>query len=59
MTGTVLSSTEIGSIRHYQMQVSYDERIRDPATQPPGLPRGSGSIFGGMIGWEEINAGDA
>jgi hypothetical protein len=37
------------------MQVTYDERIWNPETQPPGLPRGTGSIFGGMVGWAEVN----
>jgi len=38
------------------MKVTYDERIRDPETQPPGLPQGygSGSIFAGFTDWEEI-----
>jgi len=59
LTDEALSPMEISGLRHYQMQVTYDERIWNPDTQPPGLPRGSGSIFGDMIGWEEINASDA
>ncbi len=44
-TGTVLTTTEIGTLRHYQMIVNYDDRVRSQATQPPGLPRGSGKDF--------------
>ncbi len=58
-TGVALSETEKNSIRHYQMELTYDERIWNTETQPPRLPRGSGRIFGGVAGWVEINAGDA
>jgi len=52
----ILAEEELGLLRHYQMKVTYDERIRDPETQPPGLPQGygSGSIFAGFTDWEEI-----
>jgi hypothetical protein len=52
----ILTEEELGNLRHYQMKVTYDERIRDPETQPPGLPQGygSGSIFAGFTEWEEI-----
>lgn len=53
-TGTALSGTEINSLRHYQMIITYDDRIRSLATQTPGLPRGKGSIFAGLINWEEL-----
>jgi len=53
-TGTVLTATETGSIRHYQMQVSYDDRVRTLDTQPPGLPRGGGTIISGLRDWEEL-----
>jgi len=51
-----LTEEELGRLRHYQMKVTYDERIRDPETQPSGLPQGygSGSIFAGFTEWEEI-----
>ncbi|NQU40778.1 MAG: hypothetical protein HQ523_12560 [Lentisphaerae bacterium] len=52
--GHILTSSEIGGLRHYRMKVTYDERIWNPETQPPGLPRGGGSIFGGMTSWEEV-----
>ncbi len=55
LTGAVLTSTEVSSLRHYQMKVTYDERIWNPETQPPGLPHGTGSIFGGVVGWAEVN----
>lgn len=56
-TGVELTDDEIGSIRHYQMMVTYDDRVRTQNTQPPGLPRGKGTIFGGLKFWEEIPAG--
>ena len=59
ITGTDLSASEISDLTHYQMELTYDERIWSADTQPPGLPHGIGSIFGGVAGWEEINAGDA
>jgi hypothetical protein len=53
-TGEQLSSKEINSLRHYQMKISYDDRVRTHETQPPGLPKGEGSIFGGLKYWQEI-----
>jgi roadblock/LC7 domain-containing protein len=53
-TGAVLTSTEIGTLRHYQMIVNYDDRVRTQETQPPGLPRGKGTIFEGLTKWEEL-----
>jgi hypothetical protein len=51
----LLSPTEIASMRHYQMIVKYDERVRDEVSQPPSLPRGGTSgIFGGITHWEQI-----
>jgi len=41
-------------LRHYQMIVSYDERIHDPETQPPGLPAAgstSPGLFQGILSW--------
>ncbi len=55
-TGAVLTSTEIGSLRHYQMKIDYDDRVRTQDTQPPGLPRGTGTIFGGLTNWEEVSS---
>ncbi|MFC1636401.1 hypothetical protein ACFL5Z_16350 [Planctomycetota bacterium] len=54
--GSVLSSSEIDSLRHYQMKVDYDARVRDVGTQPPGLPKGAGAIFNGVVHWEELTA---
>lgn len=54
LTGTELHSSQVASLRHYAMEVGYDDRIRDAATQMPGLPRGYGSIFAGRISWQEI-----
>jgi hypothetical protein len=54
VTGTILTSTEIGTLRHYQMILNYDDRVRTQNTQPPGLPRGTGVIFGGLTNWEEL-----
>jgi hypothetical protein len=53
-TGVILTSTEIGTLRHYQMIVNYDDRVRTQKTQPPGLPRGKGTIFEGLTKWEEL-----
>ncbi|MHC4241467.1 MAG: hypothetical protein ACYS3N_02370 [Planctomycetota bacterium] len=54
-TGNLLSASEINSLRHYQMAISYDDRVRTQETQPPGLPRAKeGIIFGGLKGWEEL-----
>jgi len=52
--GSVLSSSEMRSLRHYQMKVDYDARVRDAGTQPPGLPKGAGTIFNGVMHWEEL-----
>jgi hypothetical protein len=53
-TGTVLTSTQIGTMTHYQMIVNYDERVRNENTCPPGLPRGGKKIFAGFSNWEEL-----
>ena len=53
-TGAALSAAETGSLRHYQMAITYDDRVRTQDTQPPGLPRGKGTIFGGLKYWEEL-----
>ena len=54
-TGTALTANEINSISHYQMAITYDDRVRTQETQPPGLPRSNeGIIFGGLKGWEEL-----
>ena len=55
-TGQPLSTYEIDSLRHYQMKMTYDDRVRTQDTQPPGLPRGKGTIFGGLKHWEELPA---
>jgi len=53
--GTVLSISEIKGLRHYAMQVEYDDRIRDAATALSGLPKlPAGTIFAGMTSWAEI-----
>jgi hypothetical protein len=62
-TGEALSDTEINGkkgqdktdpMRHYQMVINYDERVRNQDTRPRGLPRGTGAIFNGIISWEEL-----
>jgi hypothetical protein len=56
LDGTVLTAAQINLLRHYQMTVSYDERIRDQATQPPGLPKHSaGTIYGGISRWDSLS----
>jgi len=53
-TGVVLNSSQINSLRHYQMIVNYDDRVRNQETQPPGLPRGGTKIFAGFSNWQEL-----
>jgi len=54
-TGAELTAAELDSLRHYQMKVSYDERVRSQDTQPPGLPRQkAGAIFAGLTNWGEV-----
>ena len=53
-TGVELTAAEMGSIRHYQMEITYDDRARNIETQPKGLPKGSGVIFAGLTDWEEL-----
>ncbi|MBN1391921.1 MAG: hypothetical protein JW947_03860 [Sedimentisphaerales bacterium] len=54
VSGAALTPTEQGTIRHYQMLINYDDRVRTPDTQPPGLPKGTGLIFDGITNWEEL-----
>jgi hypothetical protein len=42
-------------VDHYAMQIEYDDRIRDAATQMSGLPKGTSTIFMGVSRWEEIS----
>jgi type II secretory pathway pseudopilin PulG len=53
-TGVTLNSTQVNSIRHYQMIVNYDDRVRNVDTQPPGLPRGGTKIFAGFSNWQQL-----
>jgi hypothetical protein len=53
-TGTVLTLTQKGTIKHYQMIIDYDDRVRTWLTQPPGLPKGVGTIYEGLRDWEEL-----
>ena len=52
--GSLLSTSEVNNLRHYQMKVDYDARVRNVATQPPGLPEGEGMIFAGITHWEQL-----
>jgi hypothetical protein len=54
LSGAVLTSTQVSSIRHYQMIVNYDDRVRSSETRPPGLPKGGTTIFAGFSNWEEL-----
>mgnify|MGYP000285990122 CR=1 FL=1 len=52
----ITNATQLASLRHYQMTISYDERIRNQATQPPGLPKsGAGTIYGGIAKWDSLS----
>ncbi len=42
-------------VRHYAMQVEYDERIKNSELQVEGLPKGNGDIFNGLDLWEEVD----
>jgi hypothetical protein len=53
-TKAILTLTQINSLKHYQMIINYDDRVRSPETQPPLLPRGTSSIFTGFSKWEEL-----
>jgi hypothetical protein len=46
--------TQVNSLKHYQMIINYDDRVRSPETQPPMLPRGNSTIFAGFSNWEEL-----
>lgn len=51
VSNTVLTAAQTNTLRHYQMIVNYDERIRNQDTQPPRLPRQPlGSAEGGYGG---------
>ncbi|MDF7800001.1 pilus assembly PilX N-terminal domain-containing protein [Pontiellaceae bacterium B1224] len=52
-SGTRLTEDQQNGIRHYAMEVNYDDRIRDIATQMSGLPQGQGSFIAGYT-WEEL-----
>jgi Tfp pilus assembly protein PilX len=52
-TGTVLTATQKAQMRHYQMIINYDERVRNAESRPPGLPKGGMKIFAGLTKWEE------
>ena len=56
LTGDPIADYDDTERRHYAMEVGYDDRIRDAATQMSGLPGGNGTIFKGVVGWEEIGA---
>ena len=52
--GDPISTIEEGTLRHYQMIINYDDRVRSADTQPPLLPRGGTKIFSGFSKWEEL-----
>lgn len=56
-----LTSSEGSSLRHYQMVVAYDDRIRNPLRQPPGLPQqpddpsevySASIVYSGFVKWD-------
>jgi hypothetical protein len=53
-TGVALTSAQVDTMKHYQMIVNYDDRVRSQSTQPLGLPRGTGFIFCGLTNWKEL-----
>jgi len=54
LSGEELEQEEVNTLRHYQMIVNYDDRVRTQDTQPKGLPRGGKVIFCGVTHWEEL-----
>ena len=53
-TGIALTTGQLNSLRHYQLQIKYDDRLRSPDERPPSLPRGGRSIFAGLTNWQEL-----
>jgi hypothetical protein len=53
-TNVALSTTDKGTLRHYQMIINYDARVRDQSTRPPSLPIGGSKIFSGFSTWQEL-----
>jgi hypothetical protein len=49
-----LTPAQVTGLKHYQMIVNYDARVRNQETQPPQLPRGGTRIFAGFSHWEEL-----
>ena len=49
-----LTLEQEATIKHYQMVLNYDDRVRSPETQPLGLPRGEGTIYEGLCNWQEL-----
>jgi hypothetical protein len=54
VTEVELTSAQLDTLKHYQMIINYDDRVRSQDTQPPGLPRGKGTIFEELTNWEEL-----
>lgn len=51
---------KLDPMRHYRLIVKYDERIHDPSTHPPGLPKSSGSTGGesaDVVKWQHYDEG--
>jgi hypothetical protein len=53
-TGQELSSTSRGNLRHYQMILKYDDKVRNRETQAPHLPIGGAEIFNSFESWREL-----
>jgi len=55
VNGNLLLLSQTNTLRHYQMIVKYDERIRNQSTQPPGLPglqSGTNGIYQKISDWK-------
>ena len=57
LAGNAITSYQTNTLRHYQMVLRYDERIRRQSTQPPRLPglqTGASGYYGGITRWQQV-----
>ena len=59
LSNGALTPEQEATLKHYQMILNYDDRVRSMETQPLGLPRGEGTIYEGLCDWEELAPGES
>lgn len=59
LTNGALTPEQEATLKHYQMILNYDDRVRSTETQPLGLPKGEGTIYEGLCDWEELAPGES